>query len=65
MLFFFCHNQADIIEAFNSALIYLDDLLNINNPKRTSVKIYNSSSFDIESPLLVPGLEHNKVYSFI
>ena len=25
-------NQADIIEAFNSTSIYLDDLLNIDNP---------------------------------
>ena len=42
-LFLFCYendfmlslsdnNQADIVEAFNSASRYLDDLLNINNP---------------------------------
>ena len=26
------NNQADVVEAFNSTPIYLDDLLNINNP---------------------------------
>ena len=26
------NNQADVIEEFNSTLIYLDDLLNIDNP---------------------------------
>ena len=26
------NNQTDIIEAFNSTSIYLDDLLNIDNP---------------------------------
>ena len=41
-LFLFCYerdsmtqsddNQADIIEAFNSTYIYLDDLLNIDSP---------------------------------
>ena len=42
-LFLFCYerdvmlslsdnNQTDIIEAFNSTSIYLDDLLNIDNP---------------------------------
>ena len=25
-------NQADVIEAFNSTSMYLDDLLNIDNP---------------------------------
>ena len=32
MLFFFDNNKADLVEAFNSALKYLDDLLNIDNP---------------------------------
>ena len=42
-LYMFCHerdfmlslsdkNHADVIEAFNSTLRYLDDLLNIDNP---------------------------------
>ena len=42
-LFLFCYerdfmlslsdnNQIDVVEAFNSALRYLDDLLNIDNP---------------------------------
>ena len=42
-LFLFCYkrnfmlslsdnNQADVVEAFNSTLGYLDDLLNIDNP---------------------------------
>ena len=32
MLFLSDNNQTDIIEAFNSASRYLDDLLNIDNP---------------------------------
>ena len=32
MFSLFDNNQADIVEAFNSTLRYLDDLLNIDNP---------------------------------
>ena len=32
MLSFSDNNQADVVEAFNSTLRYLDDLFNIDNP---------------------------------
>ena len=54
-------NQADIIEAFNSATRYLDDLLNINNPyfEGTVNQIYppelqlnKANTSDTEAPVL-------------
>ena len=53
--------QADIIEAFNSTSIYLDDLLNIDNPyfERMANRIYppelqldKANTSDTEAPFL-------------
>ena len=55
------NNQADVIEAFNSTSILLDDLLNIDNPyfKQMIDQIYPSelqlskaNSFDTGTPFL-------------
>ena len=71
-LFLFCYerdfmlslsddNQADIIEAFNSASRYLDDLLNIDNPYfeqmvgqiyPPELKLNKANSSDTEAPFL-------------
>ena len=56
-----CENQADIIEAFNSTLRYLDDLLNIDNIYfdqmvdriyPTELQFNRSNSFNTEAPFL-------------
>ena len=58
-------NQVDVIEAFDSASKYLDDLLNIDNPYfekmvgqiyRTALQLNKANSFDTESPFLDLGL---------
>ena len=55
------YNQADVIEAFNSVSIYLDDLLNIYNPYfeqmvgqiyPTKLQLNGANSFDNEVPFL-------------
>ena len=71
-LFLFCYerdfmlslsdnNQTDIIEAFNSTSIYLDDLLNIDNPcfeqmvgqiYPTQLQLNKANSSDTEAPSL-------------
>ena len=71
-LFLFCYerdfmlslsdnNQTDIIEAFNSASRYLDDLLNIDNPYfeqmvgqiyPTELQWNKTNSSDTEAPFL-------------
>ena len=71
-LFLFCYerdfmlslsddNQTDIIEAFNSTSIYLDDLLNIDNPYfeqmvgqiyPTELQLNKANSSDTEAPFL-------------
>ena len=54
-------NQADIIEAFNSTLRYLDDLLNINNIYfeqminwiyPADIQLNKTNSSDTEAPFL-------------
>ena len=54
-------NQADVVEAFNSALRYLDVLLNINNSyfeqmvrqiHHTQLELNKTNSFDTEAPFL-------------
>ena len=54
-------NQADIIEAFNSTLRYLDDLLNIDNIYfdrmvdriyPTELQLNRANSSDTEAPFL-------------
>ena len=54
-------NQTDIIEAFNSTSIYLDDLLNIDNPYLeqmvghiypTELQLKKANSSDTEAPFL-------------
>ena len=53
------NNQTDIIEAFNSAIRYLDDLLNIDNPYYeqlvgqiypTELQLNKANSSDTEAP---------------
>ena len=71
-LFLFCYErdfmlslsdntQTDIIEAFNSTIRYLDDLLNINNPYfdqrvgqiyPTEIQLNKANSSDTEAPFL-------------
>ena len=71
-LFLFCYerdfmlslsdnNQTDIVEAFNSASRYLDDLLNIDNLYfeqmvgqiyPTELQLNKANSFDTEAPFL-------------
>ena len=71
-LFLFCYerdfmlslsdnNQSDIIEAFNSASRYLDDLLNIDNPYfeqmvgqiyPTELQLNKANSSNTEAPIL-------------
>ena len=55
------NNQTDIIEAFNSTSIYLDDLLNIDNPYfeqmvgqiyPTELQLNKANSSDTEAPFL-------------
>ena len=55
-------NQADIIEAFNSTSIYLDDLLNIDNIYfdqkvdriyPTELQLNRANSSDTEAPFLI------------
>ena len=55
------NNQTDTIEAFNSTSIYLDDLLNIDNPHfkqmvgqiyPTDLQLNKASSSDTEAPFL-------------
>ena len=54
-------NQADVVEAFNSASRYLDVLLNINNSyfeqmvrqiHPTQLELNKTNSFDTEAPFL-------------
>ena len=56
-----CHNQADIIETFNSTSRYLDDLLNIDNPYfeefvnqiyPPELKLNKANTSDTETPFL-------------
>ena len=87
-LFLFCYerdfmlslsdnNQADIIEAFNSTSIYLDDLLNIDNPYfeqmvgqiyPTELQLNKVNSSDTEAPFLdlnlsiTNGIVSSKIY---
>ena len=80
-LFLFCYerdflkslsreNQADIIEAFNSTLRYLDDLLNIDNIYfdqmvdriyPTELQLNRANSSDTEAPFL----DLNSVYLMV
>ena len=55
------NNKTDIIEAFNSTLRYLDDLLNIDNHYSepmvgqiypTELQLNNANSSDTEAPIL-------------
>ena len=55
------NTQADVIEAFNSASIYLDDLLNIDNHYfeqmagqifPTEIQLNKANSFDTQTPLM-------------
>ena len=87
-LFLFCYerdfmlslsdnNQTDIIEAFNSASRYLDDLLNIDNPYfeqmvgqiyLTELQLNKANSSDTEAPVLdlnlsiTNGIVSSKIY---
>ena len=87
-LFLFCYerdfmlsqsdnNQTDIIEAFNSTSIYLDDLLNIDNPYfeqmvgqiyPTKLELNKANSSDTEAPFLglnlsiTNGIVSSKIY---
>ena len=87
-LFLFCYerdcmlsssdnNQTDIIEAFNSTLRYLDDLLNIDNPYfeqmvgqiyPTELQLNKANSSDTEAPFLdltmstTYGIVSSKIY---
>ena len=65
------NNQTDIIEAFNSTSIYLDDLLNIDNPYfeqmvgqiyPTELQLNKANSYDTEAFGL--GLVNNKWNNF-
>ena len=44
MLYLSDKNEANVIEVYNSTLIYLNDLLNIDNPFFERVLIKNISS---------------------
>ena len=55
------NNQADDVEAFNSTSIYLDDLLNIDNPyyhkwlvryTPTELQLNKANSSDTKAPIL-------------
>ena len=55
------NNQADVVQAFNSTSIYLDDLLYIDNPYfermvsqiyPTKPKLSKENSYDTEDPFL-------------
>ena len=87
-LFLFCYerdfmlslsdnNQTDIIEAFNSASRYLDDLLNIDNPYfeqmvgqiyHAELQLNKANSSDTEAPFLdfnlsiTNGIVSSKIY---
>ena len=87
-LFLFCYerdfmlslsdnNQADVIEAFNSASRYLNDLLNIDNPYfeqmvgqiyPTLLQLNKANSSDTEAPFLdlnlsiTNGIVSSKIY---
>ena len=87
-LFLFCYernlmmslsdnNQTDIIEAFNSTLIYIDDLLNIDNPYfeqmvgqiyPTELQLDKANSSDTEATFLdlnlsiLNGIVSSKIY---
>ena len=61
LLLYIPDNQTDIIEAFNSASRYLDDLLNIDNPYfehmvgqiyPNKLQVNKSNSADTEAPSL-------------
>ena len=71
------NNQTDIIEAFNSTSIYLDDLLNIDNPYfeqmvgqiyPTELQLNKAIFSDTESPFLdlnlsiTNGIVSSKIY---
>ena len=77
MLFQSDNNQTDIIEAFNSTLIYLDDLLYIDNPYfeqmvglmyPTELHLNKANSSDTEAPFLdlnmsiTDGIVSSKIY---
>ena len=81
-LFLFCYerdfmtslsddNQADIIEAFNSTSIYLDDLINIDNPYfegmvnqiyPPELQLNKANTFDTEAPFLDLHLSISNVF---
>ena len=67
------NNQTDIIEALHSTSIYLDDLLNIDEPYfeqmvgqiyPTELQINKANSSDTEAPFLDLNLSINKWHSF-
>ena len=77
MLFQSDNNQTDIIEAFNSTLRYLDDLLYIDNPYfeqmvglmyPTELQLNKANSSDTEAPFLdlnmsiTDGIVSSKIY---
>ena len=60
MLYLSDHNQADVIESFDSTLRYLDDLLNTDNPYfeqmvsqiyPTELQLNKANSSDTEAPI--------------
>ena len=74
MLSLSVNSQTEIIEAFNSTSIYLDDLLNIDNPYfehmvgqicLTELQLNKANSSDIEAPFLALNLSiTNDIVSF-
>ena len=70
MLSFADHNQADIVETFNSTSRYLDDLLNIDTPYfeqmvgqiyPTKLQLDKGKSFDTEAPFS-DGIVSSTIY---
>ena len=70
------NNQTDIIQTFSSTSIYLDDLINIDNPYfeqmvgqiyRTKIQLNTANSSDTEAPFLDSNLSitNDLVYSKI
>ena len=69
MLSFSDINQADVVEAFNPASIYLDDLLNVDNTYfeqmvsqiyPTELHLNKANSFDTEAPFCANGIVSSK-----
>ena len=68
------NNQTNVIEAFNSTSIYLDDLLNIDNPYFQQIvghiypnefQLNKAYSFDTEAPFLDLSITNDIVSSKI